>query len=336
MKLFISFLCLITKLTPAFASESFNYSVRVPAEPNLSCTEQSQKVASRLIAATAAKLVAPPTCLESLYKEGLNSFILRSIKFQYTWTTSVPNGRFYRAEYSSSTLGGEPSGEEGLYVSYQTCLNDLSSRQLEYTQHTGLQVISSGCYPATMGEQFALRIEGFGQPKAHLLMLRLFSSIGKSSDLIDQIALVLKQANATPVAKLEEGILYYSATELFSQDVELNNLANENECLLQKTTLEKFYKKNDSAYGPSSCVSFTVLGQVFFALRGIGVGNIDLMSNDYKDEDYFSFNECFKVANEKNAKAPSETSYFCRMTDRPVGTSYQNESYRLVEMTFIQ
>ncbi len=343
MKSYFFVTALVLGSLPALSDSSHSYSARVPANPGMSCAQQAETMSAVLMRSMNAQPTEAPSCSETTMKDHDQIFRLRTIYIHYSVDdASHVYGRIYRANYSTDIHGGEPHGNEGIYTSYQTCVNEISARSAEYTLNTGIPVISAGCNPTDLDGQFVLQVEGFGQSKAELFYLPVPSPIAGIADakVTSQTALVLKQAGAAVVAELESGILYYNNIELFSQTVELRLLANAQECQSQKAILDGFYSENQSAHGPSSCQSFDVLGLRFYSLVGIAVGGTNLVNSDALDGTFYSFQECMTAATQVNANTRAKHSRFdhsvalCRMTDRPVTNTYENPSYTLVNLSY--
>jgi hypothetical protein len=319
----------------SFANLSQTYSTRVPAENGLTCQQQAQNLAEKIVRILKVTISETPTCFESSFKDNNSSYNLRSINVHYVADQNSVYNNLYNAQYSSDYLDGQPQGENGIYPTYQNCLNDLLNRQVEFTNHTSLEAVSASCNPDKVSSNYVLNIEGFGIPKEKMYSMSISNYSSDLNRFINETAAVINKANASAVVKYENGILYYSKSELFSQSFDLNLLKNEVQCQSQRMAMEKLYSSKESfAHGSSECMQISIGDLKFWSLHEVSVGEKIIISNDQYDHDYYSFDECMTAANDKNSHDFYGRTSFCKLTARPVNGDYQNESYTLVTLSF--
>lgn len=173
--IFLFFTMILVLSSPIVAESSVSndaiqtYRVRIPGTTK-SCTEEAGQLAKRFTIATGIVPVETRCSGSAQYQNRNKSFTIYSLILSYSSPLQLTPFTIKFGHYGNLPLSGVNSTGDyyGPYTSYESCLNDLDLRTLEFEEFTKLNSVASYCSKALASETYVLTIESFGKTEMNL------------------------------------------------------------------------------------------------------------------------------------------------------------------------
>lgn len=266
----------------------FYYRIKIP-KTNLTCEQEAKLLALKFANITQYEAVTGQ-CKGSvnLQSDG-KTYELYSLMVTYK-TTYFP--KLDRATLGHPDFSGIPRDFEGIYATFESCLNDISNQTRLYQLHSGLPLIDATCEPASYSDKpsFVLRIDGFGQPLKKLYGAKL-SFMGDATEAnFDEVKTLLQKLGASIIVSMGHEILYYSDPSFrFAHDYFAKFYSKE-QCTSQLAEAQTIVTKFGSKDAVVTCLPFA--NSVYF-LEAFREGYFDVNGDDgAKFPEFYSFEEC--------------------------------------------
>lgn len=279
---------------------TYQYWVRIP-QTNRTCAEEANIMGDRFAQATRANgsVVTEKICrsvVTAPYDGAKNS--LYSILITYKATREA---WAYSALFGSMDFQSTPANTNGIYAKYSDCVAGLDAQATHYETETGLVAVAAFCQPSLMGDTYTITVQGFGEPKRRLYVMKSAMTGEVNPELSQSMDHFLAGLDAHVVFRTETHYFYYRENYLELRQNMFGDFSNPAECAAQVATVSNIYTLGKSKQQIVACLPW---GKKM-ALNGLADGV--MLSYFSGDAVYYSFDECMQ---DRSRVMQANTGYY--------------------------
>ena len=263
------------------------YRVRIPGTVE-TCLVEAENLSIRFKLATEVAPIKTSCTAVATITAQQQEFPLYSLMLTYPGKTKLTVLTTKYGHYNGGLPGGanDVGDYYGIYGTYQSCLNDIPKRTMEFEKNTELKAVATYCTQAKVENTYVLNIESFGKQKKKLFTFDA-GVWSKGKELENY--LLTKDISIVSASKTR--YFYYSTAPLNLEKRTLLSYQSAETCNRQLEVAKKLVNNFDKNSMMATCVPSGQSIRSDFSLVVLFSGYGYYKTQTYSEK-YVSLDEC--------------------------------------------
>lgn len=278
------------------------YRIHIPATSQ-SCEKEAQLLAGKFQQQSKISVLSAKCSAVVSFKADNTDYTLYALDLTYNYPQNIKNFKIYSSYYGGSGFSRQTNNRIGFYSTFESCLNDLTYRTLEFSLNTGAVVLVSTCEKALSKyeDSYVLRIDTIGVPVTKLHSTDTLSSNFRGTALQDAVQKMVR-FNGGKIVGQNKGYIYYYATKAVEPIYQSFGHMTHEACVDQLPNLAKMFANFNPGEISLGCIPSEYAPDERQNLMAVW-NHFAMFNHITQPEKYYSYQEC------KNDKSRVLESY---------------------------